>query len=296
MPPTSSRPLLSFAAALLTLVGACQERTPAGSDSSLAHDLAVAQRPGDLPTVFNDAPPGAPSPPAPVSTPRPAPRRVNAPAPAPRRTAAQSRIAPPPPSAPSIPVVTAPTPSGGESPSPAAGVIGAGARVGMTTNARVCVAQSLPGDKLTATVNQATVGTNGAVIPAGATVVLEVASVERGDPIETSRLTFRVRVIDIDGVSTPAAGEVATLDAVEPVRTAGGSDRPKVVGGAVAGAVLGRIFGGSTKATVIGAAAGAAAGTAAARAAQSVDACLPSGSALRLTLSRDLAVRRDGRI
>jgi hypothetical protein len=47
---------------------------------------------------------------------------------------------------------------------------------------------------------------------------------------------------------------------------------------------------------VIGAAAGAAAGTAAAKASQSTDFCLPEGSALRLTLSREIVVRREGEL
>jgi outer membrane lipoprotein SlyB len=75
------------------------------------------------------------------------------------------------------------------------------------------------------------------------------------------------------------------------VQTAGGNDRTKVIGGAVAGALLGRIFGKSTKATVIGAAAGAAAGTVAARASQGSEACLAEGSPLRLTITRDIVVR-----
>jgi outer membrane lipoprotein SlyB len=91
-------------------------------------------------------------------------------------------------------------------------------------------------------------------------------------------------------------GDVATLGSLEKVQSSGGNDRTKVIGGAVAGAVLGQIFGRSTKATVIGAAAGAAAGTAAARSSQSSNACLPEGSALQLTLSRDVVVRRDGAI
>jgi hypothetical protein len=179
---------------------------------------------------------------------------------------------------------------------PAAGVIGVGSRVGMTINGRVCTRTALAGDKYTATVSTATVGSNGAIIPAGATVVLQVASVERADPIENSRIQFHVRAIDVNGQPQPAEGDIATLGPMEPVQTAGGNDRTKVVGGAVAGAVLGRILGKSTKATVIGAAAGAAAGTAAARRGQSGDACLPDGSALRLTLSREIVVRDAGRI
>jgi outer membrane lipoprotein SlyB len=79
---------------------------------------------------------------------------------------------------------------------------------------------------------------------------------------------------------------------LETAQSSGGDERKKVIGGAVAGAVLGQIFGRSTKSTIIGAAAGAAAGTAAAHASRSTYACLPEGSALRLTLSRDLVVRR----
>jgi hypothetical protein len=166
----------------------------------------------------------------------------------------------------------------------------------MTTNGRVCAKNALAGDKFTATVTSATVGTNGAVIPAGATVVLEVASVDRVDPIEASQIHFRVRAIDLDGVARPAEGDVATLGSMERVQSSSGNERTKVIGGAVAGAVLGQIFGHSTKSTVIGAAAGAAAGTVAARAGQATDACLPNGSPLQLILTRDLAVRRTGAI
>ena len=192
--------------------------------------------------------------------------------------------------APESPVAEAPAP--GPSPASTAGVIGAGARVGMTTNGRVCTNGLLAGDKFTATVNTATVGTNGAVIPAGATVVLEVASVQVGDPIESSRIQFRVRSIDVNGEARPAEGDVSTLASLDRVSAPQGNDRGKVIGGAIAGAVLGRILGGSTKATVIGGAAGAAAGTVAARRGQTGDACLPQGSPLRLTLSRDIVVRR----
>jgi hypothetical protein len=177
-------------------------------------------------------------------------------------------------------------------PAPAAGIIGAGTSVGMSTNNRVCAATVLAGDKFTATVTSATMGSNGAIIPAGATVVLEVASVDRADPIEASQIHFRVRSIDVNGTPHPADGDVASLGSMEKVQAPGGNDRTKVIGGAVAGAVLGQIFGRSTKATVIGAAAGAAAGTAAAHATRASDACLPQGSPLRLTLSRDLVMRR----
>jgi hypothetical protein len=162
----------------------------------------------------------------------------------------------------------------------------------MSTNSRVCTVNLLPGDKLSATVTSGITGSNGAQIPAGSTVVLEVASVDRGDPVENTRIEFRVRSVDINGEQMPVAGDITTLGTLERVRAEQANDKQKVIGGAVAGAVLGRIFGGSTKATVIGAAAGAAAGTVAARRGAESDACLPQGSALRLTINRDIVVRR----
>ena len=167
-----------------------------------------------------------------------------------------------------------------------------GAAVGMSTNAKVCSNNLLPGDKFTATVTSGITGSNGASIPAGATVVLEVAGIQRSDPIESSRVDFRVRSIDVNGEAYPVNGDAAQLGQMQKVTSSSGNETQKVIGGAVAGAVLGRIFGKSTKATVIGAAAGTAAGAAAAKAGQKTDACLPEGSPLRLTISRDIVLKR----
>ncbi len=281
--------------AALLLAAGCRDRAAASpaADSSLAQDIALAQRPGTGPMVFNDAPIGAKAPAAPTPaapTKRNEPPRVSEPkpTPAPRRKAPPAPVERTPRQ--SAPVATLPSPAPAPAPAPANGVIGAGSQVGMTTNAKVCAATALAGDKYTATVSEPTVGSNGAVIPAGSTVVIEVASVDKADPIDQSRIQFRVRSLDVGGEARPVDGTVATLGPLEKVQTASGNDRTKVIGGAVAGAVLGRIFGGSTKATVIGAAAGAAAGTAAARTTHTTDACLPAGSALRLTLSREIVV------
>ena len=289
----------------LSLLAACRDRGASDSasapDSALARDLALAQQQLPPQTVFNDAPIGAEKTASPSKgepDPRPEPPRARAPrpTPSPRREdppapVARSRRPTPP-----APTSEQPAATPAAAPAAAVGIFGVGSRVGMTMNGRVCVATVLAGDKFTATVSSPTVGSNGAVIPAGATVVLEVVSVERGDPIETSRIQFHVRAIDVDGSAYPVDGNLATLGTMEPSRVSSGSDRTKVVGGAVACAVLGRILGRGTKGAVIGAAAGAAAGGAAARASRSSDACLPDGSPLSLTLSRELAVRRPGQI
>jgi hypothetical protein len=292
--PRTLRVALPLATALVLAAG-CRDKAPPATDSSLAQDLALAQRAGPGPEVFNDAPVGGPAPAAPAAarpTPRPEPPRASAPRPrpTPRRANPPAQVA----QAPRAPAPRAesPSPEPAPAPAPAAGVIGAGSHIGMTINGRVCTNTALAGDKFTATVTSPTMGSNGAVIPAGATVVLEVASVDRADPVENSHIQFRVRAIDVDGSARQADGDIATLASLEKAQAPGNNDKTKVIGGAVAGAVLGQIFGHSTKSTVIGAAAGAAAGTVAARASRSTYACLPEGSAMKLTLSRDLVMRR----
>ena len=283
----------------LTMLGACRDRASTGSatgaDSAFARDIELAQRQAPPQSVFNDAPIGGSTSAAPAS-PSPSTARTPRPTPTPRRESPPARVArtPRPTSPEPAPVERTPDATA-TSPGPAAGIIGAGSRVGMTMNDRACTS-ALVGDKFSATTSAATVGSNGAMIPAGATVVLEVTYVERADPVEASRIHFHVRAIDVNGEPYPADGEVATLSEMETVRVSGGSDRTKVVGGAVAGAVLGRIFGKSTKATVIGAAAGAAAGTAAAKRAQGSEACIAAGSSIQLTLSREIVMRREGKL
>jgi uncharacterized membrane protein len=135
-------------------------------------------------------------------------------------------------------------------------------------------------------------GENGAVLPAGTTVVLEVASVTPGDTPQAAQITLRVRSIVINDEAVSADANVAILSDLErrQVPRDKNSDRRKVVGGAVAGAVIGQIMGRDTKSTVIGAAAGAAAGTAAAMAGRKYDACLPAGSSVRITTSQQIAI------
>src|SRR5688572_29852351 len=287
--------------ASLALLAACGDRAEtngtAAADSAFARDIALAQQQMPPQTVFNYAPLGGDEPAsrAPAAE-RPSPARTRRPTPTPRRESPAAPVARTPrPTAPApAPVERASEATPAPAPGPAAGVIGIGARVSMTMNERTCTS-ALVGDKFTATVSSATVGSNGAVIPAGATVVLEVTAVERANPVEASRIHFHVRAIDVNGESYPGEGEVAALSQMETERVSGGSDRTKVVGGAVAGAVLGTILGKSAKGTVIGAAAGAAAGTAAGRRENS-RACLAAGSSLQLTLSREIVMRREGNL
>ncbi len=266
-------------AGLLLFAAACSDHSSkANVDADLAHDLALSNQVAAQPTFRDTALGPAPAAALPAREPvvRRAPRQERTATPTPRRE-------PAPPVQTSTAVVAAPA-----SAAVAAAQIGAGTGMNLTTGGRVCTQSNRPGDKIVATVNAPVMGQNGGLIPAGSSVVLEVASVTPGTTPETSTITFRVRSVDINGISYPAAGDVAAPGGLERVAVAGQDhsvDKEKVIGGAIAGAILGHIIGKSTKGTVIGAATGAAAGAAASRMNTQYEGCLPSGSPLRLTLS-----------
>jgi hypothetical protein len=175
------------------------------------------------------------------------------------------------------------------SPAPArgpAGEIGAGTGIVMTSAGRVCTSTNRPGDKIVATVDSPVSGTNGAVIPAGSKVVLEIASVTPGDQ---AQIDFRVRALYVKDSLYTIAGTVSPSTPLERVKVANpdaNADKKKVIGGAIAGAILGQIIGHNTKGTVIGAATGAAAGAVVAKAGEKYEACLPAGASLHMTLAQ----------
>lgn len=295
------RVVLVAALAATLLTTACGGDDPAASaDSSLARDLALANQVAAQPALQDmplgempepeqrvpDAPPrpvqapartAAPMPGSPVAARRPAaqptPRR-EMPAPTPARDSErQAEREPEPAAAPAA------------APSRAPG-FSAGTRLALTTSARVCTVSGRPGDKLTATLQEAVRGEGGAVIPAGATVVLEVASVEPGEPAEAGRITFRVRSLDIDERAHPARGSGSVSGGLQraPVSGVNASDRKRVITGAVLGAIAGRVLDGGARGAVIGAAAGGAVSAANAKRDQQFEGCLPAGTPVTIAL------------
>ena len=270
-------------AIVLAASAACSEtKTSAAADSDLTRDLALANQPVAQPE-FRDTALSAP-----LAT-RPKPKtKTPAPRPsAPARKAAPQVVTRPQPTRPQPTEEVAVAPA----PAPRAKGFGAGTSFGLTTKSVVCTT-NLPGDKIVATIAEPVRGDNGAILPAGTSVVLEVASVTPGDTPEHAQIALRVRSIDLNEEAIRADGDVAILSPLqrhEQPRDKN-SDRRKVVTGAVAGAVLGQIMGRDTKSTVIGAAAGAAAGTAAAMAGRKFDACLPAGANLRVTTTQQISV------
>jgi hypothetical protein len=278
---------------ILLLAAACTDKAAkarAVADSDLARDLALAGTQTAAPqATFQDtsvAP--APTPASHVNQEPPAPVRTHTSHKPRMETPTVVRQSPPPPTPTPTISVPAPTAAPLPAPEPAHAEIGAGTGVGMTGGSKVCT-NSLPGDKMVATVNSAVTGSNGAVIPAGSAVVLEVASVnqsQNGDP----QIAFRVKAVVINDKTYPVDGDVTTATPLEKSQVSDGSDRNKVIGGAIAGALIGQIIGHNTKGTLIGAAAGAATGAAVAKAHQSTIGCLPSGAQMKLTINSPIVM------
>lgn len=261
---------------------ACSDRgKQAAADSELAHDIALANQAPANP-IFRDTAlttsPEAPPAVTPARRPTKAAPRTSR-TPAPRRVATEvvpSRVEP-------TPVAEQPAPA------PRARGFQSGTSFGLITKSPICTT-NLPGDKITATLTEPVTGENGAYMPAGTIVVLEVASVTPGDRPESAQISLRVRSILLNDEPVSMEGNVAIASELErrEIPRDKNADRRKVVGGAVAGAIIGQIMGKDTKSTVIGAAAGAAAGTAAAAASRKFDACLPAGGSLRVTTSQPI--------
>jgi len=151
------------------------------------------------------------------------------------------------------------------------------------TDAEICSIANRPGDRFVATLVQDVSGPDGARIPAGTPVLLEMAPAGDGGSFE-----FRVKAVQVDGTLVPLEGTVRVDGTLTERRVSKGGDKGKVVAGAIAGAILGRVLGGGTRGTVIGAAGGAAAGTAAAARNSVTERCLPAGATLTVTLSAPL--------
>lgn len=267
--------------ATLALVAACDRNQQSSADSAaLAADLALVQqqapqnafefRDTALSTVAATKEPSTPRATAPQR------RRVTMPAPRPRPVEVVEREV----------ETSAPAPAPARAPG-----FESGTSFSVITKSPICTT-NLPGDKIIATLDAPVQGQNGASIPAGTTVVLEVAAVTPGDNPQSAQIALRVRTIMINDEPVPVDATVTIASALErrEVPRDRNSDRRKVVTGAIAGAVLGQIMGRDTKSTVIGAAAGAGAGAVAAAASKQYDACLPAGGVVRATTTRQITL------
>jgi hypothetical protein len=259
--------------------------SPLAQDSALSRDLALAGRDTAAQPQLQDVPADTSALTAPATTP---PRRSTA-------RAARPATREPAPRPPSTPVRTSSgntVTRGASGGGGAVGTIAAGTTLNLASNQQVCTNTHKVGDRFTASLTSPVSGSNGAVIPAGATVSLTVTRAKRSenanDPIV---MEFQVNSVTFGGKTYPLDASVASAE-VERVRNQPKSkDVQKVVGGAVAGAIIGQVLGKNTKSTVIGAAAGGAAGAAAAAATANYEGCVQNGGTIRVTLQDAVQVR-----
>lgn len=272
-----------LALAAVLSVGACRDDGDdlAGDTAALNRDLELANSDtsqpqlSDVPSTSSSG--GNVSRP---STSRPSTSRPSTPAPrpsTPTTTSSGNRVE------------TSPSGSEGR-----AATIGAGTSIAMTSGARVCTNTHKPGDRFTATVTNAVQGSNGAVIPAGATAVVQVTSVERSENAnDPARLGLVVQSVRFGGKTYPIDASITNVATETARESTKGDDAKKVIGGAIAGAVIGQILGKDTKSTVIGAATGAAAGTAIAMGTGDYAGCIPAGGAITVRLNSPAQIQAE---
>jgi len=272
-------------------VGACSKGgekadTTLAQDSTLNRDLQLATGDSAAQPQLKDVPPPAATPepaPAPTTTrPRTTPTR-----PATRPTTPAPAPSSPPRTASGNTVTTGEKSSGGN-----VGMIASGTALTMASTSKVCTNTNKVGDRFTATLSEAVTGSNGAVIPAGATAVIEITKLKKSENANDNiEMGFAVRTIEFGGNTYNVDADVSSA-AVDRVRSSTkGNDAKKVIGGAVLGAVIGQVIGKDTKGTVIGAATGAAAGTAAAATTANYEGCVNDGGRIVVKLTSPLTIK-----
>lgn len=274
---------------LALAIGACGgdkqgDESALAQDSALARDLARVG--GDTAVVpqLQDIPAEAPAP-APVVTP-PRPRAKT-----PVVTPAPVKKTPAP--APPKETVTAGGNTVEKGPGTTAkmGTIAAGATMRLGASDKVCTNTNKIGDRFVATLNESVTGSDGAVIPAGAAVTIELTELKRSENANDQiQMGFRVINIAYDGRTYALDADVQTAEITRVRNSSTGNDAKKVLGGAVAGAVIGQILGKKSKGTIIGAAAGAAAGGAAAAATANYEGCVNAGAPIVVRLNTPVTV------
>lgn len=259
----SLTPLLAVALVAM----ACGGNKDAATDDAAR---AIELTPRDSVAPMNDAP-------------APIPETKTAPAPAKKAPAPAPRAAAP------APAAAAPA----AAPRATSGVIASGTSFAVTNGARLCTNTHKTGDRFTTTLGADVVGSNGARIPAGATVTLVVTeSAISKNSKDNWKFAFDVVAVTVGGETMTVQGDVTKVATIEAVRSQStGQQVGKVATGAAVGAVAGKLLGGSTKSTVVGAAVGAAAGGAVAAGTADYEGCLPANGTITIALSAPLTVR-----
>jgi hypothetical protein len=273
----------SLVLSLALITGACAKTdNNAAADSALNKDIQLANRDTTAQPALTDVPAATATTPAPSTS-------------APRTTTTKTTTRTP--TTTTRKSTTSVTASGntvtrtGAGSAARVGTIPAGATLNLASGSKVCTNTNKVGDRFNASLTNAVVGSNGAVIPAGATANVEVTELKRSENANDNVVMgFRVVSVNFGGHTYPVSATTSYAEVSKVKNQPKGKDVQKVVGGAAIGAIAGQILGRSTKATVIGGAVGAAAGAGAAAATANYEGCVNSGSRITATLNSSTQV------
>jgi hypothetical protein len=265
--------------AIATTLAACSgdssktDSTALKNDSALAANIALANKDSGkltLSDTANSAKTQAPPTTVAKTTPKTTPKTT-----APKTTPAPTKT----------------TPAPAAAPAPTTGTIAAGTTFALASSAEVCTNTNAIGDNITATTTEATSGTNGVTIPAGATVNMTITNLKRSENVNDKVIMeFRINSIAFGGKTHNVEASVTDADVTKVRDQPASKDVQKVAVGAAAGAVAGRLLGKSGKATAVGAAAGAAAGAGAAVATANYQGCIKQGARITVRLDAPLSL------
>lgn len=277
----------SLALSLALFAGACSKKDDtAAADSALNKDIQLANRDTSAQPALTDVPAGTAANTAPSTTTTTKTTTTTTRTPTTRTPTTTKRT-------PTTSVTSSGNTVTRSSAGTAAkvGTIPAGATLNLAAGSKVCTNTNHVGDRFNATLTNAVVGSNGAVIPSGATAVVEVTELKRSENANDNVVMgFRVVSVNFGGHTYPISATTSYADVSKVKNQPKSKDVQKVVGGAAIGAIAGQILGHSTKATVIGGAVGAAAGAGAAAATANYEGCVNSGSRITATLNSSTQV------
>ncbi len=270
----------SLLLSLALFAGACAKSdNTAAADSALNKDIQLANRDTAAQPALTDVPAGTTTNPAPATTTKTTTRTTTTRTPA--TTTRQPRVTS---SGNTVTRTNAGTAA-------RVGTIPAGATLNLASGSKICTNTSKVGERFTATVTDPVVGSNGAVIPAGATANVEVTELKRSENANDNVVMgFRIVSVSFGGHTYPVSATTNYAQVSKVKNQPKGKDVQKVIGGAAIGAIAGQILGKSTKATVIGGAVGAAAGAGAAAATANYEGCVNSGGRITATLNSSTQV------
>jgi hypothetical protein len=165
-------------------------------------------------------------------------------------------------------------------------MVSAGSELAFVSGQRICTYASQVGDEFTAVLSRPVSGTNGIVIPKGATAVAHISSLKKKSG--TSTIGLNISSVTFRGHTYPVSSNVtyAELERMPSKRRTSGRT---VAAGTGVGAVLGGVVGGPGTA-VLGAAGGAAAGAAMGTKRVGGDGCIPDRGVITAQLTEPLEI------